>query len=75
MHDSLEQKRLERFGAKLREMRQDSGYRTMRSFAPKIHITLKALYNIEAGRNWPSMPVYLRICKELKMPEPPLFYS
>ena len=73
MHDSVEQRRLEKFGASLKEMRIDSGYSTLRSFAAEIRISLKTLHHIEAGSNWPSMPVYLRICTKLKLPDPPLF--
>ena len=40
--------------------------------AKSIKISFKTLSNIENGRSWPSMPVYLAICRELQLDAPPL---
>lgn len=37
-----------------------------------IGVTNKQLYNVEKGRNWPSMPVYITLCKVLMLPKPPM---
>lgn len=68
-----ENRNLKRFGQNLKAHRLDSGFPTLRSLADKVGISYKSLFNIEAGLNWPSMPVYLRLCQELKLPDPPLF--
>ncbi len=55
-----------------------SGLRTKRAarsqekLAAKIGISVQQYSNIERAINWPSLPVYLRICEVLKLRTPPL---
>jgi DNA-binding XRE family transcriptional regulator len=38
---------------------------TQIDFAEDLKISNKTLANIEAGNNWPSMPVYITLCRNL----------
>lgn len=40
-----------------------------------VGISNKTLENIESGRNWPSMQVYIVLCKVLAIGRPPLLTS
>jgi transcriptional regulator with XRE-family HTH domain len=39
-------------------------------FAAKIGLSYSNTANIETGQNWPSMPVYIRICEVLGISVP-----
>ncbi len=41
-------------------------------FARTLGVSNKTLDNIEAARNWPSMPVYIKLCRALGVGTPPL---
>lgn len=41
------------------------------TLAKSAGISYKALANMEAGHHWPSMPVYIAICRTLQMNKPP----
>lgn len=45
------------------------------ALAHLVGISNKTLENIESGRNWPSLPVYIVICKVLGIGRPPLLTS
>jgi DNA-binding XRE family transcriptional regulator len=45
------------------------------ALAHLVGISNKTLQNIEAGRNWPSMQVYVVICKVLGVGKPLLLNS
>jgi len=40
--------------------------------AERVGCTIKNIYHIERAENFPSMPVYLAICRELGTRKPPL---
>jgi transcriptional regulator with XRE-family HTH domain len=60
---------LQRFAAGVRAMRGD---RPQREIAEGVGISVNQYSNIECGVNWPSMPVYRKLCKVLKIQLPAL---
>jgi transcriptional regulator with XRE-family HTH domain len=62
-------KDLEAFAARLRRTRQ-ALHLSQVALAEKAGISNKQLNNIENAHNWPSMPVYIAICRELGLGEP-----
>lgn len=45
------------------------------ALAHLVGISNKTLENVESGRNWPSMQVYIVLCKVLGIGKPPLLAS
>lgn len=45
---------------------------TREVFAEQIGLSYSNTANIETGQNWPSMPVYIKICSVLGIGVPPL---
>lgn len=39
--------------------------------ASSVGCSVGQISNMEAGRNWPSMPVYVKLCRVLKVATPP----
>ncbi len=60
---------LKRFGQGIRSKR---GSRPQRVIAGKVGISVKQYSNIECGINWPSMPVYRKMCLVLEIALPEL---
>ncbi len=65
---------LKTFGEEIRRRRE---LRTLSqtALAHLVNISYKQLNNIECARNWPSMPVYLTLCKVLDAPKPSLLFK
>lgn len=61
---------LRQFAKALTKLRSERMSR--RQFADKIGLSYSNTSNIELGENWPSMPVYIKICEVLGVGEPPL---
>jgi len=59
------------FGETLRTMRESRKVRRV-TLAKSVGVHYKTLANMEAGRFWPSMPVYIAICRALMLGRPPL---
>jgi transcriptional regulator with XRE-family HTH domain len=64
-------KDLEAFAARLRRTRQ-ALHLSQVALAEKVGISNKQLNNVENAHNWPSMPVYVSLCRVLELGEPPL---
>jgi transcriptional regulator with XRE-family HTH domain len=64
-------KDLEAFASRLRRTRQ-AAHLSQVALAEKVGISNKQLNNVENAHNWPSMPVYLNLCRVLELGEPPL---
>ncbi len=64
-------KELGTMGSSIRIIRKARGL-SQTALASLMEISNKSLDNIEAGRNWPSLPVYITICRVLDLPTPPL---
>lgn len=45
---------------------------TQQEFASRVGISRNTLNHVENAENFPSMAVYLAICRELKLEKPPL---
>jgi len=60
------------FGKAVRERRQFLRMR-QKEVAGMIDIDPRTLANIEWARHWPSLPVYVKLCKALQLPAPTLF--
>lgn len=59
------------FGLAVAEVRKQRGIPRWR-FASLIGLSYSNIANIETGQNWPSMPVYIKICSVLGIGVPPL---
>lgn len=59
------------FAGRVRRARQAKRLSQV-AMAEKIGCSNKQLNNIEHAQNWPSMPVYLAICRVLELEAPPL---
>jgi DNA-binding XRE family transcriptional regulator len=55
----------------VKKRREALGIQQM-SFAEEIGISNKTLHGIEAGRQWPSMPIYIKLCRRLEYGSIPL---
>lgn len=64
-------KELRKFGEAVREKRAELRVSQV-DLARLVGISNKTLFNIEAGNNWPSLPVYAALCRHLALPTPPL---
>ena len=62
---------LKRLAAWLREQRELRGLSLMK-LADEVGCSFKQIHNIEKGQNWPSMPLFVAICRYFKHPVPPL---
>ncbi len=58
-------------GTAIRERRLQLGL-SQKEFAGRIGIPTSTMNNIEVARNWPSLPVYITICRALRMGRIPL---
>lgn len=58
---------LVRFGQGIRVKR---AMRPQRVIAGKVGISIKQYSNVERGANWPSLPVYIKLCRVLKIKLP-----
>lgn len=52
-------------GDKIRELRQQAGFRTASAFARQIGITPQSMSNIERGKKAASLEMLIRIAREL----------
>ena len=59
------------FGLRLRARRVRQGL-SQAELCRRVKISQKGYNCLEMGRNWPSIPVYQRICAELGLKCPPL---
>ena len=57
------------FGAEVRRHRVLRGL-SQTALSEKIGCSIKQLNNVEYARNWPSMTVYLALCRELGVETP-----
>ncbi len=62
-------KDLEAFALRLKRARQ-AAHLTQVALAEKAGISNKQLNNVESASNWPSMPVYIALCRELGLGRP-----
>ena len=62
---------LARLAAALRQKRRAMAI-TQTELARRVGISLNQYNNAENGRNYFSLPVYFRLCKELDAGKPPL---
>jgi transcriptional regulator with XRE-family HTH domain len=46
---------------------------SQRELAARAGCSNKQLSHVEQGRHWPSLPVYLGLCRELEQKTPPMF--
>lgn len=63
--------RLKRFASGVRKLRKARGI-SRRAFADRIGLSYSNTANIESGHNWPSVPVYRKICEVLMGRRAPL---
>lgn len=64
-------RKLKALGKAIVAMRKKQGL-GREKFAELIGLSYSNTANIETGQNWPSMPVYIRICETLGIGVPPL---
>lgn len=62
---------IESFGDRLRSRREKKALKRD-DVATRCGISYKTLANLEAGRSWPSMPVYISLCRLLGVGKVPL---
>lgn len=62
---------LEAFATELRSQREKMKH-SQSSLARAIGVSSNTIYNIEASLNWPSIPVYISLCRILKVGAIPL---
>ncbi len=55
----------------LRTLRKASGM-SVQQLADEVGCTVKNIYHIERAENWPSMEVYIELCRVLKQVQPPI---
>lgn len=60
------------FGRNVTHVRDRLG-KSQKEIASRVGISNKTLCGFERGLNWPSMPVYVSLCRALMLPMPPLF--
>jgi transcriptional regulator with XRE-family HTH domain len=58
------------FAAQIRAARK-SRKLTLHAAAERIGVSLSQFANIEMARNWPSMPVYIKLCRVFGLGQPP----
>lgn len=66
---SGDKKGLKEFGKNLRRRRHEMRL-TQDKLAELVGVSPKAVCGYEWNANWPSMPVYIRLCEVLQMPKP-----
>lgn len=59
------------FGGNLRLLRQHRGM-SRTELGKAVGIDYKTVANIEAARYWPSMPVYISLCRALRLGKMPV---
>lgn len=64
-------KALKRFSASLRRLRAESGL-SLTQLAEQVGCSFKQIHNLEHENCWPSMNVYLALCRVFKQPTPPM---
>ena len=69
-----EVQRRRQFGGLVRARRVALGLKQI-DLAEKVKISNKTLHNIESGQNWPSLFVYVKLCRELACTEAPPFFT
>lgn len=62
---------LNRFAASVKTMRAASGL-SLTQLAAQVGCSFKQIHNLEHALCWPSMPVYLSLCRVFKQPTPPM---
>lgn len=65
------QEALKRLAAWLREQREARNLSLMK-LADEVGCSFKQIHNIEKAQNWPSMPLFIAICRFFNHPVPPL---
>jgi DNA-binding XRE family transcriptional regulator len=63
--------KLRRLGTSVRDGRKKLGL-SLRELGDRVGVAKQTLQNVEQHRNWPSMPVYIELCRELGAGEPPM---
>lgn len=63
--------KLKKLAAAVREGRAKRNL-SLRELGENVGIAPQSLQNVERERNWPSMPVYIGLCRELGAGEPPM---
>lgn len=53
------------FGGRVRKLRENRGI-IQADLSRTLGISQKTLGGIEAGQNWPSLPVYIALCRALE---------
>lgn len=64
-------RKLKALGRAITDLRKKQGL-GREKFASLIGLSYSNTANIETGQNWPSMPVYIKICSVLGIGVPPL---
>lgn len=64
-----DKRKLAAFGRAVSELREQRDI-SRQKFAKKIGLSYSNTANIELGHNWPSMPVFIRICEVLEVELP-----
>lgn len=72
LHSTPENRQLlRRFASGLKAARRKKGL-DRRELADKVGSSMSAITHLELAENWPTLPVYLAICRELGLDVPPL---
>lgn len=66
-----DQKRRTAFGSAVASRRIAIGFK-QEDLANLMDVSVQQLSNVEAGRNWPSIPAYQKLCQALRVGVPPL---
>ncbi len=70
-HKEVHPEELASLAAAIRDRRLKNGL-NQTEFAEQVGVSNKTMDNIEAARNWPSVPVYIAICRVLRVGRIPL---
>lgn len=62
---------LKRFGQSLRELRNARGF-SLELLGHEVGCSCKQIWNMENEISWPSMPVYVALCRVFEQPKPPM---
>lgn len=68
----MDSERLNKFGTAIKLARITLG-KSQLQLSVEAKISYSQMSNIENGRNWPSLPVYAKLCSLLGVYKPPFF--
>ncbi len=71
MQKRIKKAALQAMAKALRELRKATGL-SVQKLAEEVGCTVKNIYHIERAENWPSMEIYIELCRVLKQPKPPI---